>query len=303
MAKYTIEPSQMTQTTQTTPPKKLAGQLSTGQKTGLVILGMSPLALGWLLFLGLATLAVYFFYPTPPTNIQAQEQVIPTITPTLPPTHTPTPDYRLELFMLCNSYKYPLDDLSFFEGQYMAGSRLVVLGQFPKGVEGAPIWYQIERKSWLSRGCFVNQELDLPAVSPDLIPPTLTPSPSPTFTPTPSPTSTFTPMPTVTSTPTDFAHVPIQPMQLPSIFSPTVTPSPTPAVVMVAPMPKNSPTGGWCVKLVGAKSVTVQASGDRFEAGDDGSVYLSGQIVGLPVVVEKGDWYYDATFDQCGQWK
>jgi len=293
---------------------------------------------GWAVFLTLGML--FAFYLWSGQTVQADQRqavavepptLTPTMTPTLPPSPTPTPDYRLELVTECVAFGYPLLDSSYLQGQYLPGSRLTVLGQFPKGAEDLEsaegeellIWYQIDTKSWLLASCFNQDGVNLPAVSPGLIPPTSTSLP-PTFTPVPTstPIPTHTPIPTNTPAPTQtpFSYLP-QPKSIPAVTEPTITPTPSPTpqfLKLVQPMPEGA-VPDWCIKLHGSGIEWVQLYDKRYNTqGDlddllgsdnnDGFIYLGPQtaVLNVAVVVRSTQQGIPVEklviFHQCGVW-
>jgi hypothetical protein len=85
----------------------------------------------------------------------------------------------------------------------------------------------------------------------------------------------------------------------PKVYPPTVAPTSTP-VFNFKPLPDGFNPGGWCVKV--AASAVHLPDGHRLES-QDGFVYLSPEALGLRLIVERHNWFYDFTFGQCGQYQ
>ena len=297
--------------------------LSPGQKTavaGAVLFGV-PIASLMAFFMMAAGVWVlwYFFFYSPAAMIQITPTPLPTftITPTIAPvsvvidtpTIAPVHEFRIRTQVRCIAFSYPVVDMTYFVGEYLPDTYLIVVGQYPQPVPSPEIqvWYLLADGSWLPESCFYVSDRPgtLLPKSPGLIPPTITPVPS--YTPTP----TNTPLPIVMPTATYFSYLPVPYATL----TPTITPVPT-ATPQLLSLVESLPAGavpGWCLKIPSPPVEWVELFGKKWDAfigsiESDGFIYLGpaeavlftpakvrGTVSGVPVERE-------VIFSECGSW-
>lgn len=237
--------------------------------------------LGALVMLGFGCYGMAFWVNSGPSKAQAsQEVVVSTLEPiviTVVPTIEPSPtQVVLAVVAECDVLEYP-EQGSRALGRLISGSVVVPVGRWFA-------WVRIP-EGWISEYCFQGVP-PLSAVSPPVMPPKPTDTPTPTDTPAPTdtPTPYIPPMRSIPSLPTR---------------EPTAVPSPTPVFSGSALPAGFNP--GWCVKLAGVKGVWLPDG--SYLAAKDGFLHLSVDVLGLPLVFERGLGYIEYTFNQCGIYK